>query len=108
MKAANPALKVGLIGAKVAVKTDESLAEAPVVDFVCRNEFDFTIKEVADGLPWSQILGLSYRNEDGFIVHNPDRPILEQMDDLPSVVSVYARDLRIEDYFMFYMKNAYL
>ena len=108
MKAANPSLKVGLIGAKVAVKTDESLAEAPVVDFVCRNEFDFTIKEVADGLPWSQILGLSYRNEDGFIVHNPDRPILEQMDDLPSVVSVYARDLRIEDYFIGYLKHPYL
>src|ERR1700716_4257498 len=48
MKAANPRLKAGLIGAKVAVKADESLAEAPAIDFVCRNEFDFTVKEVAE------------------------------------------------------------
>ena len=50
LKAANPALKIGMIGAKVAVKSDESLSDAPVIDFVARNEFDFTIKEVADGL----------------------------------------------------------
>ncbi len=108
LKAANPKLKVGLIGAKVAVKADESLVDAPIVDFVCRNEFDYTIKEVADGLPWSQILGLSYRNEEGNIVHNPDRPILETMDDLPSVIPVYERDLRIEDYFIGYLKHPYI
>ena len=108
LKAANPALKIGMIGAKVAVKSDESLVDAPVVDFVARNEFDFTIKEVADGAPWSSILGLSYRNEEGLIVHNPDRPILEEMDSLPSVIDVYHRDLRIEDYFIGYLKHPYI
>jgi hopanoid biosynthesis associated radical SAM protein HpnJ len=108
MKAANPKLKAGLIGAKVAVESDESLKDAPIVDFVCRNEFDFTIKEVAEEKPWSQILGLSYRNEEGNIVHNPDRPILETMDDLPSVIDVYKRDLKIEDYFIGYLKHPYI
>src|ERR1700722_10794894 len=41
LKAANPALKAGLIGAKVAVDAEGSLRDAPVVDFVARNEFDF-------------------------------------------------------------------
>ena len=108
LKAANPALKIGMIGAKVAVKSDESLKDAPVVDFVARNEFDFTIKEVADGAPWSSVLGLSYRNEEGLLVHNPDRPILEEMDSLPSVIDVYHRDLRIEDYFIGYLKHPYI
>ncbi|MDB5462895.1 MAG: hopanoid biosynthesis associated radical protein HpnJ [Phenylobacterium sp.] len=108
LKAANPALKAGLIGAKVAVKADDSLKEAPAVDFVCRNEFDFTVKDVADGKPWSQILGLSYRDEAGEIVHNPDRPILEDMDALPSVIDVYRRDLKIEDYFIGYLKHPYI
>jgi hopanoid biosynthesis associated radical SAM protein HpnJ len=108
LKAANPALKAGLIGAKVAVKADDSLKEAPAVDFVCRNEFDFTVKDVADGKPWAQILGLSYRNEAGEIVHNPDRPILEDMDALPSVIEVYRRDLKIEDYFIGYLKHPYI
>ena len=108
LKAANPKLKIGMIGAKVAVKSDESLHDAPVIDFVARNEFDFTIKEVADDMPWSSILGLSYRNEEGNIVHNLDRPILEEMDSLPSVIDVYKRDLKIEDYFIGYLKHPYL
>ncbi len=108
LKAANPKLKIGMIGAKVAVEGDDSLNEAPVIDFICRNEFDYTIKEVAEERPWSTILGLSYRNEDGNIVKNPDRPILETMDDLPSVIDVYHRDLRIEDYFIGYLKHPYI
>jgi hopanoid biosynthesis associated radical SAM protein HpnJ len=108
MKAANPKLKAGLIGAKVAVKADESLAEAPAIDFVCRNEFDFTVKEVAEGRPWDQVLGLSYRDAGGHIVHNPERPVLEDMDALPSVIDVYGRDLKIEDYFIGYLKHPYI
>ena len=108
LKAANPKLKIGMIGAKVAVKSDESLKDAPVIDFVARNEFDFTIKDVADGRPWSGIAGLSYRNEEGNVVHNPDREILEDMDSLPSVVPVYQRDLKIEDYFIGYLKHPYI
>ncbi|MFI4963942.1 MAG: hopanoid biosynthesis associated radical SAM protein HpnJ [Caulobacterales bacterium] len=108
LKAANPRLKAGLIGAKVAVQADRSLEEAPAVDFVCRNEFDFTVKEVAEERPWAGILGLSYRDAAGQIHHNLDRPVLEDMDALPSVVPVYHRDLRIEDYFIGYLKHPYI
>jgi hopanoid biosynthesis associated radical SAM protein HpnJ len=108
LKAANPNLRAGLIGAKVAVGAEESLKEAPAIDFVCRNEFDFTCREVAEGRPWDAVLGLSWRNEAGEIVHNPDRPILENMDALPSVIPVYERDLRIEDYFIGYLKHPYI
>src|SRR5271167_1764437 len=52
LKAANPDLKAGLIGAKVAVDAAGSLDAAPIVDFAARNEFDFTIKDVADGKDW--------------------------------------------------------
>ena len=108
LKAVNPSLKAGLIGAKVAVEADKSLAKAPVVDFVARNEFDFTIKEVAEGRAWKDIRGLSYRNADGVVVHNEDRTVLEDMDQLPFVTPVYKRDLRIERYFIGYLKHPYL
>jgi len=108
MKAANPALKVGLIGAKVAVDGDKSLAAAPVVDFAARNEFDFTIKEVAEGRDFSAITGLTWRKADGTIVRNPDRAMLENMDLLPFVTPVYKRDLKIENYFNGYLKHPYL
>ena len=37
MKAANPNLKAGLIGAKVAVNAEGSLREGAAIDFVARN-----------------------------------------------------------------------
>lgn len=108
LKAENPSLKVGMIGAKVAVQAEESLRDAGVIDFVARNEFDFTIKDVADGMDWSAIKGLSYRNREGVIVHNAERPVLEDMDALPFVSPVYRRDLSYEKYFIGYLKHPYV
>jgi hopanoid biosynthesis associated radical SAM protein HpnJ len=75
---------------------------------VARNEFDFTVKEVADGVAWDRIAGLSFRNAQGVIVHNQDRPNLESMDALPFVTPVYKRDLTIENYFIGYLKHPYI
>ena len=108
LKAVNPNLKAGFIGAKVAVESDKSLRRAPAVDFVARNEFDFTIKDVADDKPWGDIAGLSWRNDQGVIIHNTDRAILENMDSLPFVTPIYQRDLKIENYFIGYLKHPYI
>jgi len=107
LKQANPKLVIGLIGAHVAVLPEASLAAAPAVDFVARNEFDYTIQEVAEGRPWETIDGISYRR-DGQVVHTRDRAMLEDMDRLPSVIDVYKRDLCIEDYFIGYLLHPYL
>jgi hopanoid biosynthesis associated radical SAM protein HpnJ len=108
MKQANPRLKIGMVGAKVAVQAEESLQQGVPIDFVARNEFDFTILEVAEGRDWSEIDGISYRNADGLLVHNKDREILEDMDALPFVSDVYSKHLRIEDYFIGYLKHPYV
>ena len=108
LKAVNPKLKVGLVGAKVAVDPEGSLKASPSIDFVARNEFDFTIKEVAEDRPWSEIAGLSYRNAAGVIIHNDERSILENMDLLPFVTPVYKRDLDINNYFIGYLHHPYL
>ncbi len=108
LKAANPTLKIGMVGAKVAVQAQESLEQGLSIDFVARNEFDFTIKDVAEGQDWSTIDGISYRAADGTIVHNKDREIIEDMDLLPFVSDVYSRDLKIEDYFIGYLKHPYV
>ncbi len=108
LKNANPGLKVGLVGAKVAVEPGASLAASDLVDFVARNEFDFTIKEVAEGRDWNTIAGLTYRDADGRIRHNEERALLHDMDQLPFVSPVYKRDLDIENYFIGYLKHPYL
>jgi len=107
-KALNPSMLVGFIGAKVAVQPEESLARAKVLDFVCGNEFDFTIKEIAEGKPLAEVQGIWWRNAAGEIVKNDDRPLLMNMDELPFVVDVYAKHLRLEDYFIGYLKHPYV
>jgi hopanoid biosynthesis associated radical SAM protein HpnJ len=108
LKAANPHLKIGMIGAKVAVNAELSLRGSPAIDYVARNEFDFTVKDVADEIPFKDIKGISYRTSRDAIVHNDDRPMIENMDNLPFVTKVYKRDLRIEDYFIGYLKHPYI
>jgi hopanoid biosynthesis associated radical SAM protein HpnJ len=104
----NPKLKLGFVGARVAVQPAESLAASTAIDFVARNEFDFTIKEIAEGRDFADIDGLSYRNAAGDLVHNRERAILEDMDQLPFVTEVYKRDLDIENYFIGYLKHPYV
>ena len=108
LKEANPSIRIGLVGAKTMVDPDGSLKATTAVDFVCREEFDYTCKDVADGLPLADIKGLSYRRADGGIVHNLPRPMIENMDDLPFVSAVYQRDLKIDNYFIGYLKHPYV
>ena len=107
-KAANPKLIIGFVGAKVAVQPEESLSRAAVVDFVAGNEFDFTIKEIAEGKPFAEVDGIMYRDAAGALIKNRDRAILENMDALPFVTEVYKKHLRIEDYFIGYLKHPYI
>ncbi|PZU06255.1 MAG: hopanoid biosynthesis associated radical SAM protein HpnJ [Sphingomonas sp.] len=108
LKARNPKLTIGLIGAKVAVEPTVALEASPAIDFVCRNEFDFTVKDVADGLPLGGIDGISYRDAAGEIVHNRDRAVIEDMDSLPFVSPIYKRDLTIKKYFGGYLLHPYV
>jgi hopanoid biosynthesis associated radical SAM protein HpnJ len=108
IKAAKPGIKIGMVGAKVAVQPNESLQQGEVIDFVARNEFDFTIKEIAEDRPWSEIDGITWRDSNGELIRNKDRAILEDMDQLPFVTEVYKRDLRIEDYFIGYLLHPYV
>ncbi len=108
LKAANPRMLIGLVGAKVAVDPEGSLASAPAVDFVCREEFDYTCLEVSEGKPLAQIAGLCYRGPDGKAIRTPARAPIEDMDALPWVAPVYQRNLTIENYFIGYLKHPYV
>ena len=108
LKAENPGLQVGFVGPKVAVEPESSLQASAAIDFVAREEFDFTIAEVADHRPLASIDGISYRNADRQVMHNPDRAILTDMDRLPFVVPVYKRDLRPRDYSIGYLLHPYV
>lgn len=108
LKDAKPSLTIGFVGAKVAVQPAESLQQGNCIDYVARNEFDFTIKEIAEGRDFAAVDGISYRDANGTIVHNRERAMIADMDTLPFVTDVYARNLRIEDYFIGYLMHPYV
>ena len=64
------------------------------IDLVARKEFDYAVRDVAEGRDWAKIPGISYRRN-GAIVHNPEPLPLttEQLDALPFVTQIYQRDL---------------
>lgn len=108
LKSRKPGIMVGMVGAKTAVDPSGSLKASTAVDWVGREEFDYTCKEVAEGLPLSEITGLSYKLADGTVKHNPPRAMIENMDELPFVAPIYKRDLKIPNYFIGYLKHPYI
>jgi hopanoid biosynthesis associated radical SAM protein HpnJ len=107
LRAENPRLVIGLVGAHVAVLPQASLRAAPAVDWVAVGEFDYACAEISAGRPLREVAGIAYRDGDRIRV-TPPRPPIEDMDALPFVVDVYRRDLTIEHYFIGYLRHPYL
>jgi hopanoid biosynthesis associated radical SAM protein HpnJ len=109
LKLDHPGVLIGMVGAKTMVDPEGSLKATLALDFVGREEFDYTCKEVAEGIPLRDVKGLSYRRVvDGKIIHNLPRAITENMDELPFVAPIYKRDLKISNYFIGYLKHPYV
>jgi hopanoid biosynthesis associated radical SAM protein HpnJ len=98
MKEANPKLKIAFVGPHVTTLPERSLNDCPAIDFVCRREFDYSVVEYANGRPLSDIIGISYRDASGKVVHNADRPDVMDLDSLPDVTDVYFRDMDVRRY----------
>jgi hopanoid biosynthesis associated radical SAM protein HpnJ len=107
IKAANPRIRIAFVGPPVTTSPEQALNECPAIDFVCRREFDYTVVEFAQGKPLDEILGVTYR-KNGKIVHNPDRPQIQDLDVLPNVTEIYARDLDVTRYNVPFLLHPYV
>jgi len=108
VKARNPKALVGMVGAKVMIEDEKSLAASAAIDFVCREEYDFTCVELAEGRPLAEIDGITWRAPDGMLVRNKDRAQIENMDVLPMVSPIYKRDLDTSKYYGGYQRHPYV
>jgi len=107
IKDANPKIKIAFVGPHITVLPEQCLIDAPAIDFVVRKEFDYAVKEFADGHPLEGILGASYR-KNGSVAHNADRAQLQDLDSLPHVTDVYHRDLDVRRYNVPFLLNPYV
>ena len=96
IKAVNVDIKIAFTGPHASVFSEE-LVKSPYVDFVARGEFDYTIAELSEGKELRTIIGLSWKRL-GKIIHNSNRPIIEDLDSFPFVSKIYKRDLQISTY----------
>jgi anaerobic magnesium-protoporphyrin IX monomethyl ester cyclase len=105
VKKINNKIYTVLVGTHPSAVPEETMKNCTAIDFIARREYEFTLKELAEQLKnelqdFSKILGLTYRNEDGEISSNADRPFIEDLDALPFVSKVYKKHgIKPEDYF---------
>jgi hopanoid biosynthesis associated radical SAM protein HpnJ len=94
IKDARPDTVIGFVGGHVTARAEESLRYASVIDYVARKEFDLAVVAIAEGRPYTDVGGISYR-QNGAVVHGEEPAPLttEQLDALPFSTDVYARDL---------------
>ena len=98
-----PEAAILLVGPHVTAMPAETLQASSAVMAVARGEYDYTVRDVARTLEAAEdlgeVLGLTYRDADGEIVSNLDRPLIRDLDNLPFVSEVYKRHLKVENYF---------
>jgi radical SAM superfamily enzyme YgiQ (UPF0313 family) len=87
-------VKIALVGTHPTSLTEETFALSSSIDFICRGEYDYTVVELVDALenekPLTKVDGLSFRESEK-IIHNKDRELIKNLDELPFVSEVYKK-----------------
>ncbi|MBX7244676.1 MAG: B12-binding domain-containing radical SAM protein [Candidatus Sumerlaeaceae bacterium] len=78
-----PNVRTVVKGEAVAVNADKTLAEFPQLDVILDGEPEETFKELLTDKPLSEIRGIVWRDSEGVVHHNPERPLIEPLDSLP-------------------------
>lgn len=108
LKEAYPNMQIAFVGAHTMVLPEQTLQQAPAVDFVTLGEFDYVIRDIAEGRPYQEVPGVAYRAPDGSIVRTGTRPPIHDLDAFPFVVDVYKKHLTIENYYIGYLQHPYV
>ncbi len=81
-KALDPGIVTVTKGAHFIKLDAAALGQYPHLDVVMRGEYEETVAELADGKPWEDIPGITYRNSMD-IQRNPDRGYIQEIDAIP-------------------------
>jgi anaerobic magnesium-protoporphyrin IX monomethyl ester cyclase len=85
-KKVDPNITTVVGGQHFTALAEESLREYPEIDIVVRGEGEETLSNLLNALnedrPLSTVKGISFRHK-GHVIHNPDRPLLDDLNALP-------------------------
>ena len=92
-----------LVGTHVSALPEETLKLNESIDAVTIQEYDYTLPGLARCIEHKRdlknIKGIVFRSSDGKIIRNENRPLIENLDNLPFITSVYKKHLDIKNYF---------
>jgi len=71
-----------LIGQHASALPTETMQMSEKIGYIARGEYDYTLRDIADAKSPSDVPGITYRDGNE-IVHNADRPLIKNLDDLP-------------------------
>ena len=101
-KEVSPTTKAAVMGTHVSARPDDGFA-TPGADFIVRGEPEATCAELARAVrgevPYGEVAGLSWR-EDGRVVHNSSRELIDDLDALPHPARRFLRPYNYEPPFM--------
>ncbi len=88
VKRALPEVRIVLGGPEVGPIAEEVLRAHPEVEAIVRGEGEAAFADLLDqarrGKPFTRVEGVSVRTADGEIRHSPDRPLIRDLDAIPS------------------------
>lgn len=75
--------KIVFVGQHASAEPDNTFEIGKgMVDYIIRHEYDYTLRDLADGVADEKNAGLSWV-KDGKVTHNPNRPPIMNVDELP-------------------------
>lgn len=87
VKNLNPSIRTAAFGTHVTALDRECLERFQALDIIIRQEPEITARELfrslADGADLHAVQGITWRDDAGSIHRNPDRPFIEDLDQLP-------------------------
>jgi len=94
---------VVMVGTHVSAMPKETLELDYSIDAVAMHEYDYTLPELARavgaGGSLKRVKGIAFRSGKNQITVTEPRPMIENLDELPFVTSVYKKHLNLRDYF---------
>lgn len=91
-----PEIKIIVGGTHATILPEQVLRECEAIDFIVRQEYDFTVPELVKTDNLEDVRGISYRKGNE-IVHNMDCELTD-LNKLPFVSKVYQKYLNVDDY----------
>jgi anaerobic magnesium-protoporphyrin IX monomethyl ester cyclase len=99
LKAAGFKGKVALAGTHITVLYEQTLNACPELDFALVGEYDRSVPELAASLEKPADIAGVARIVKGKVEFPGRRPVIEDLDALPFVSTVYKKFLNVQDYF---------